>query len=150
MERYYKERFEERSRLDEKIVPLVKINQILQKMRDELRAQIPSAMETRILLMDPDAKKYTRPLQCILYDRPVNCLSCKRSRPVIKKALEKRRMVVVPESDPIERQNGAMVQVGPEAAVPAFLGDAEVNRESPNSTQLKHTHKGTKRSPIVS
>ena len=123
MERYYKERFEARSRLDEKIVPLVKINQILQKMRDELRAQIPSAMETRILLMDPDAKKYTRPLQCILYDRPVNCLSCKRSRPVIKKALEKRRMVVVPESDPIERQNGAMVQVGPEAAVPAFLAD---------------------------
>ena len=123
MEKYYKERFEARSRLDEKIVPLVKINQILQEMRDELRAQIPSAMETRILLMDPDAKKYTRPLQCILYDRPVNCLSCKRSRPVIKKALEKRRMVVVPESDPIEREDGAMVRVGPEAAVPAFLGD---------------------------
>jgi class 3 adenylate cyclase len=123
MERYYKERFEARSRLDEKIVPLVKINQILQEMRDELRAQIPSAMETRILLMDPDAKKYTRPLQCILYDRPVNCLSCKRSRPVIKKALEKRHMVVVPESDPIERENGTMVRVGPEAAVPALLGD---------------------------
>jgi len=123
MEKYYKERFEARSRLDEKIVPLVKINHILQEMRDELRAQIPIAMETRILLMDPDAKKYTRPLQCILYDRPVNCLSCKRSRPVIKKALEKRRMVVVPESDPIERENGELVRVGPEAAVPAFLGD---------------------------
>jgi hypothetical protein len=37
MEKYYKERFEARSRLDEKIVPLVKINQILQEMRDELR-----------------------------------------------------------------------------------------------------------------
>ncbi|MCF8129909.1 MAG: adenylate/guanylate cyclase domain-containing protein [Deltaproteobacteria bacterium] len=123
MERYYKERFEARSRLDEKIVPLVKINQILQEMRDELRTLIPTAMEARILLMDPDAKKYTRPLQCILYDRPVNCLSCKRSRPVIKKALEKRGMVVVPESDPIERENGEMVQVGPEAAAPAFLGD---------------------------
>jgi len=71
MERYYKERFETRSCLDEKIVPLVKINQILQEMRDELREAIPSAMDTRILLLDPDARKYTRPLQCILYDRPV-------------------------------------------------------------------------------
>lgn len=123
MERYYKERFQARSRLDEKIVPLVKINHILQEMRDELREAIPSAMETRILLLDPDAKKYTRPLQCILYDRPVNCLSCKKSRPVIKKALEKRRMVVIPESDPIERHDGSLVKIGPEAAAPAFLGD---------------------------
>jgi class 3 adenylate cyclase len=123
MERYYRERFEARSRLDEKIVPLVKINHILQEMRDELREAIPSAMETRILLMDPDARKYTRPLQCILYDRPVNCLSCKRSRPVIKKALEKRKTVVVPEGDPIERQDGSLVRIGPEAAVPAFMGD---------------------------
>jgi len=123
MERYYKERFQARSRLDEKIVPLVKINQILQEMRDELREAIPSAMETRILLLDPDARKYTRPLQCILYDRPVNCLSCKRSRPAIKKALEKRRMVVIPEGDPIERQDGSLVKIGPEAAAPAFLGD---------------------------
>jgi len=91
MKRYYKERFEVGSRLDDRIVPLVKINEILQEMRDELRNAIPPAMETRVLLLDPDARKYTRPLQCILYDRPVNCLSCKRSRPVIKKALEKRR-----------------------------------------------------------
>ena len=123
MEKYYKERFEARSQLDEKIVPLVKINHILQEMRDELRDAITSAMETRILLLDPDAKKYTRPLQCILYDRPVNCLSCKRSRPAIKKALEKGRTVVIPESDPIERQDGSLVKVGPEAAAPAFLGD---------------------------
>jgi len=123
MEKYYKERFEARSRLDEKILPLVKINRILQEMRNELRDLIPSAMETRILLLDPEAEKYTRPLQCILYDRPVNCLSCKRSRPVIKKALEKRKMVVLPKSDPIERDDGTLVQVGPEAAMPAFLGD---------------------------
>ena len=123
MNRYYKERFEARVRLDERIVPLVKINEILQEMRDELRDAVPSAMETRILLLDPDARKYTRPLQCILYDRPVNCLSCKRSRPVIKKALEKRRLVVVPEGDPIEREDGFLVRIGPEAAMPAFLDD---------------------------
>jgi len=123
MELYYKERFEAQRRLDEKIAPLMEINDVLEKMRDELREAIPSAMETRILLMDPEARKYTRPLQCILYDRPVNCLSCKRSRPVIKKALEKRKVVVVPEGDPIERKDGSLVEIGPEAAAPAFIGD---------------------------
>ena len=123
MEKYYEERFEAQLRLDEKIAPLMEINDILEKMRDELRETIPSAMEARILLLDPDAKKYTRPLRCILYDRPVNCLSCKRSRPVIQKAMKERRAVVVPESDPIERQDGSKVKIGPEAAVPAFVGD---------------------------
>lgn len=123
MENYYKERFEARSRLDEKIIPLETINEILQEMRDELRNLIPSAMETRILLLDPEAKRYTRPLQCILYDRPVNCLSCKQSRPAIQKALQERRIVVISEGDPIERADGEKIPIGPEAAAPAFLGD---------------------------
>jgi len=123
MTHYYRERFEARSRLDEKIIPLETIDQILQEMRTELRSLIPSALETRILLLDPDAKKYTRPLQCILYDRPVNCLSCKQSRPAIQKALQERKIVVLPEGDPIERADGRKVPIGPEAAAPAFLGD---------------------------
>jgi class 3 adenylate cyclase len=123
MENYYKERFEAQRRLDEKIAPLIEINDILEKMRDDLRETIPSAMEVRILLLDPDARKYTRPLQCILYDRPVNCLSCKKSRPIIQKALKKRKTVVVSESDPIERKDGSLVEIGPEAAAPAFVGD---------------------------
>jgi class 3 adenylate cyclase len=123
MEKYYEERFKAQRRLAEKIAPLMEINEILEKIRDELRETISSAMEARILLLDPDAKKYTRPLQCILYDRPVNCLSCKRSRPVIQKAMEKRKAVVVPQGDPIERKDGSLVEIGPEAAVPAFVGD---------------------------
>ena len=123
MEKYYEERFKAQRRLAEKIAPLMEINDILEKIRDELRETISSAMEARILLLDPDAKKYTRPLQCILYDRPVNCLSCKRSRPVIQKAMEKRKAVVVPQGDPIERKDGSLVEIGPEAAVPAFVGD---------------------------
>jgi len=91
MEKYYKERFEARSQLDEKIVPLVKINHILQEMRDELRDAIPSAMETRILLLDPMRRKYTRPLQCILYDRPVNCLSCKKEPSGHQKGLREKK-----------------------------------------------------------
>ena len=123
MEKYCEERFKAQRRLAEKIAPLMEINDILEKIRDELRETISSAMEARILLLDPDAKKYTRPLQCILYDRPVNCLSCKRSRPVIQKAMEKRKAVVVPQGDPIERKDGSLVEIGPEAAVPAFVGD---------------------------
>ena len=123
MEKYCEERFKAHRRLAEKIAPLMEINDILEKIRDELRETISSAMEARILLLDPDAKKYTRPLQCILYDRPVNCLSCKRSRPVIQKAMEKRKAVVVPQGDPIERKDGSLVEIGPEAAVPAFVGD---------------------------
>ena len=123
MEKYYEERFKTLRRLDEKIAPLMEINDILEKMRDELRQTIPSAMEVRILLLDPDANKYTRPLQCILYDRPVNCLSCKRSRPVIQKALEQRKPVLIPKGDPIDRKDGSFVEIGPEAAVPAFIGD---------------------------
>ncbi|MFO7737565.1 MAG: adenylate/guanylate cyclase domain-containing protein [Desulfatiglandaceae bacterium] len=123
MKKYYEERFKALRRLDERIAPLMEINDILEKMRDELRETISSALEVRILLLDPDAKRYTRPLQCILYDRPVNCLSCKRSRPVIQKALEERKAVLVPESDPIERDDGSLVKIGPEAAVPAFVGE---------------------------
>jgi len=123
MQAYYKERFENLKRLDEKIAPLMEINDILEKMRDELREAIPSALETRILLMDQDAKKYTRPLQCVLYDRPVNCLSCKRSRTVIKKAMTERTSVLVPQGEPIERHDGTSIAIGPEAAVPAFHED---------------------------
>jgi class 3 adenylate cyclase len=123
MEQYYKERLEARFRLDDLIIPLESINEMLQKMRDELRNIIPSALETRILLLDPDGKKYTRPLQCILYDRPVNCISCKRSRPAIQKALQERKTVLISEGDPIERADGQMIRIGPEAAAPAFLGD---------------------------
>jgi class 3 adenylate cyclase len=123
MEKYCEERFKLQRHLAEKIAPLTEINDILEKMRDELRESIPAAMEARILLLDPDAKKYTRPLQCILYNRPVNCLSCKRSRPVIQKAMEKRKAVIVPRGDPIEQKDGSLVEIGPEAAVPAFVGE---------------------------
>jgi len=123
MGKYYKERFEARSRLDEKIIPLETINEMLQEMRTELRNLIPCALETRILLLDPDAKKYTRPLQCILYDRPVNCLSCKQSRPAVQKALQERKIVVISAGDPIERADGQRIPIGPEAAAPAFWGD---------------------------
>lgn len=120
MEKYYKERFEAQRRLTKKVAPYMEANEILEKMRSELREIIPMAMEACILLLDPDAGKYTRPLECALYDRPVNCLRCKRHRPAIQKAVSRRKAVVVPAGEPVVRHDGTKVPIGPEAAVPVF------------------------------
>jgi class 3 adenylate cyclase/putative methionine-R-sulfoxide reductase with GAF domain len=123
MKKYYKERFEAQRRLAQKIAPFNAVSDILEKMREEARNLVPSAMEACILLLDPEAQKYTRPLQCALYERPVNCLLCKRSRAAIQKALDKKKGVVVSGPDPVVRHDNAQVEVGPEAAIPVFVGD---------------------------
>ena len=92
-------------------------------MREEARRLVSSSMEACILLLDPEAHKYTRPLQCALYDRPMNCLLCKRNRAAIQKALDKRKGVVVSRPDPVLRHDGSNVEVGPEAAIPVFGED---------------------------
>jgi len=120
MQKYYRERFEAQRRLAGKIAPHMEVNRILEIMRSEIRALVPRAMEACILLLDPEAGKYTRPLQCALYDRPVNCLSCKRNRSAIQKAIKQQKGVVVSSSDPIVRMDGSRVEVGPEAAIPVF------------------------------
>ncbi len=106
----------------QKMAPLMEVNDILEAMRGEIRDVIPDAMECCILLLDPQAREYTRPLQCALYDRPVNCLVCKRSRPAIQKAVKKGKGVVVSKSQPVKRHDGSQVQIGPEAAMPVFVG----------------------------
>jgi adenylate cyclase len=123
MEKHYKERFEAQRRLAEKIAPFMEVNDILETMRAEIRVIVPTAMESCILLLDPDAQQYTRPLQCALYDRPVNCLACKRNRSAIQKAINKKKGVVVSSSDPIVRHDGSKVKIGPEAAIPVVVND---------------------------
>ncbi len=123
MNKYYKERFEGQRRVARKLATTMEVNEILERLREEARYMVPTAMEACILVLDPDAQKYTRPLQCALYDRPVNCISCKRKRPAIQKALARRRGVVVSGGDLIPRRDGKKVEVGPEAAVPIFVGD---------------------------
>ncbi|MCG6880025.1 MAG: GAF domain-containing protein [Deltaproteobacteria bacterium] len=123
MKKYYKERFEAQRRLTKKLASTIEVNEILETLRSEARNLIPSSMETCIILLDPDAQKYTRPLQCALYDRPVNCLSCKKNRPAIQKALSARKGVVISKTDPIVRPDGTTVDTGPEAAMPVFVKD---------------------------
>ena len=123
MKKYYKERFEAQRRIAKSVASLNEVNDILEKMREEARNLVPTSMEACILLMDQDAHKYTRPLQCALYDKPLNCLLCKRSRAAIQKALDKQKGVVVSKPDPIQRHDGSQVEVGPEAAIPVFAND---------------------------
>ncbi|MFH1627727.1 MAG: hypothetical protein ABIE47_03280 [Pseudomonadota bacterium] len=90
MKKYYKERFEAQRRVARKLASTMEVNEILERLRQEARIMVPTAMEACILVLDPDARKYTRPLQCALYNRPVNCLSCKRSRSAVQKALKRK------------------------------------------------------------
>lgn len=126
MEHYYKERFEAQRRVARRLASTMEVNKILELLREEARTLVPIAMEACILMLDPDARKYTRPLQCALYDRPVNCISCKRKRPAIQKALTHKKGVVASSSGPILRTDGhktVMIEVGPEAAIPVFVDD---------------------------
>jgi class 3 adenylate cyclase len=123
LKKYYRERFETQRRVARKLATTMEVNQILEKLREEIRNLIPSAMEVCILMLDPDAPKYTRPLQCALYDSPVNCLSCKRSRAAVQKALTRRKGVVISKSGSITRQDGTLIETGPEAAIPVFAED---------------------------
>ena len=121
MKKYYRERFEAQRRFTSKVASSIEVNEILEKLREEARALVPSAMEVCVLMIDPDAPKYTRPLQCALYARPVNCLSCKRNRNAVQKALDKKKGIVISSSEPIRRPDGTLIQTGPEMALPIFV-----------------------------
>ena len=123
MNRYYRERFQAQKRLLKKLATSMEVNEILEKMREEVRILVPTAMEACVLLLDPDALKYTRPMLCALYDGNVNCLSCKKDRTAVRKALQHRKGVVVSKSEAIWRQDGSQIKTGPEAAIPVFGGD---------------------------
>jgi len=123
MRQFYKERFKAQKQLAKKISTTLEVNAILEKMRAEARALIPHAMEVCILLLDSEAPNYTKPLQCQLYETPVNCLSCKRFRPAVVDAMVKKKGIITPLGEPVERPDGEIVDIGPEMAFPIFSGD---------------------------
>lgn len=126
MAKYCSERLESLKRLYSLLAPATEVNQILESLRDELRRIVTASMESCVLLLDPEADAYTRPLQCALYDRPVNCLACKRNRAAVQKALAKGKGVVVSRVEPIRRADGSRVLTGPEMAIPVLAGDSIV------------------------
>jgi class 3 adenylate cyclase len=86
----YRERFENLFRVANKITSSLNIGDILEIIRDEAKISIPRTSEACLLLLDPDAAHYTRPLHCTVYDDRLNCQLCKRGRETIQKALSKK------------------------------------------------------------
>ncbi len=121
MERFYKERLHVQKNLIKKTAPLTEVNKIIEMVREEIRKLIPNAMEVCILLLDPDAQTYTRPLQCALYETPVDCQSCKRDRPAVQRAITRKKPVVIQNSEPVKRLDNSKVAVGSECAIPVFV-----------------------------
>ncbi len=121
MEKHYQERYWLYRRLTRRLAADLEVNRILEAVRAEAKRVVPTAMEACILLLDPEAGTYTRPMQCDLYDTPRNCLSCKRNRPAVQKALNQRKAVVLNRPGAVTRPDGTVVATGPEAAMPILV-----------------------------
>ncbi|BEQ13255.1 adenylate/guanylate cyclase domain-containing protein [Desulfoferula mesophila] len=121
MDKNYRERYQFYRRLGRRLAAVMEVNHILEAVRAEAKQVVPAAMEACILLLDPEAAAYTRPLQCDLYDTPRNCLSCKRNRSAVQTALARRKAVVLNRPGSVTRPDGTVVATGPEAAMPILV-----------------------------
>jgi class 3 adenylate cyclase len=85
----YKERFENVFRVAKKLTSSLQIGDVLELIRDEAKGSIPKLREACLLVIDPEAEHYTRPLHCAVEKKRINCQLCKRGRNTISSALEK-------------------------------------------------------------
>jgi len=83
----YKKRFQNIFRVAKKVTSSLDIGDILEIIRDEAKITVPHATEACLLMFDPEASHYTRPLHCAVYKNRLNCQLCKRGRETIKGAL---------------------------------------------------------------
>jgi class 3 adenylate cyclase len=85
----YRKRFEDIFRLAKKLTSSVDIGDVLEIIRDEAKASMPKLQETCLLVIDPEAQDYTRPLHCAMERQRINCQLCKRGRSTVAEALNK-------------------------------------------------------------
>ncbi|MBM4329376.1 MAG: guanylate cyclase [Deltaproteobacteria bacterium] len=85
----YKERFENIFRLAKKLTSSLDIGDVLEIIRDEAKNSIPQLREACLLVVDPQAEHYTRPLHCAVEKKRINCQLCKRGRLTVAGALDK-------------------------------------------------------------
>jgi hypothetical protein len=85
----YKVRFENLFRLALKVTSSLNIGDILEFIRDEAKEIVPNAREACLLMFDPEAEHYTRPLHCAVYKNRINCQLCKRGRKTILGAIDR-------------------------------------------------------------
>lgn len=84
----YRDRFENIFRVAKKLTSSLNIGDVLEIIRDEARASIPQLQEACLLVIDPEAQYYTRPLHCAVEKQRINCQLCKRGRGTITSALD--------------------------------------------------------------
>ena len=84
----YKQRFENLFRVALKITSSLNISDILETLRDEAKVSIPHLQEACLLLVDPEAANYTRPLHCAMSKSSINCQLCKRGRSTITASID--------------------------------------------------------------
>lgn len=90
----YKERFENVFRVAQKLTSSLNIGEVLEMIRDEARTTIPRLQEVCLLVIDPEAQHYTRPLHCAVEKQRVNCQLCKRGRGAVNRALHQASSAV--------------------------------------------------------
>lgn len=83
----YRDRFENLFRVAKKITASLNIGDILEIIRDETKMTIPQAQEACLILVDPAAPSYTRPLHCTVKREQVNCHMCKRGSEIVERSL---------------------------------------------------------------
>lgn len=83
----YKDRFENVFRVARKLTSSLDIGDVLEIIRDEARTSIPNLQEACLLVIDPEAQYYTRPLHCAMEKQRINCQLCKRGRGTVNNAL---------------------------------------------------------------
>jgi class 3 adenylate cyclase len=83
----YKDRFENLLRVAKKITASLNIGDILEIIRDEAKITVPHAQEACLILVDPSAPDYTRPLHCAVKRDQVNCHMCKRGNEIVRRSL---------------------------------------------------------------
>jgi class 3 adenylate cyclase/rubredoxin len=84
----YRDRFENVFRVAQKLTSSLNIGEVLEMIRDEARAALPRLQEVCLLVIDPEAQYYTRPLHCAVAKQRINCQLCKRGRGTVSKALD--------------------------------------------------------------
>lgn len=87
-EKIYKERFKNVFRVAQKLTSSLNIGEVLEMIRDEARATLPQLHEVCLLVVDPEAQHYTRPLHCAVEKQRINCQLCKRGRRTVNTALD--------------------------------------------------------------
>ena len=97
----YKERFENLSRVAQKVTSSLDIGDILETIRDEAKVTVPSSREACLLMFDQEALHYTRPLHCAVYKDRINCQLCKRGRKTMANVAFVLRDPIVNSADTI-------------------------------------------------